>query len=508
MIKRISTPGFLGIFLGMLLGWMPLQANPEAIFQDARIVAAKEHLIHFRFADAERILRPMVKNEKDELTRAVAAYHLATMASWRYFFDPTNDNFEAYKLEADRFRSETRYLADVKWRRFLTGEAAFQKAGILSIRNDMLNAAMSAREAYNAYTKCIEEFPDFVEVQKSMGIMEVMIGSAPRTVRGLLSVVGFSGDVQVGLDHLMVSAQKSQWVREEAIMFYAFMDESLNDARRNGVHELEALVQKNPESPMLNYVLGYLYRNLHMVDQAVPLLEKSVRDRANKSVFSPAMFDYYLADAYFRQNRLDEAIQIFRRFIQDFAGTSLKSAAWLRIGWALELKGDRAGAIVAYQHVQDDASNSDENAYRQSKIRVQTPMTPVEKLLLQTQNAADAGHNDEAIQLATQIIEDQTATPVNRAEAHYRLGQALQRKGQFAEALLPYQKAVDEPGDPLAKWGPYSQFYIGECLEALGRKNEAIAAYRKTLNYKEKFDYHVGLEQQARAALSRVNARS
>ena len=60
------------------------------------------------------------------------------------------------------------------------------------------------------------------------------------------------------------------------------------------------------------------------------------------------------------------------------------------------------------------------------------------------------------------------------------------------------------PGDVLAKWGPWSQYHIGEVYEEQGNRDEARRAYRAALDYEEEFDYHKAQEQRARTALGRL----
>ncbi len=93
---------------------------------------------------------------------------------------------------------------------------------------------------------------------------------------------------------------------------------------------------------------------------------------------------------------------------------------------------------------------------------------------------------------------------MERAEAAYRTGSALQSLERWDEALGYFRLARDRPGDPLAKWGPWSEYHLGEVHEALGETAEARAAYRRVLDNEAEFDYHKALEQRTRTALERL----
>ena len=110
----------------------------------------------------------------------------------------------------------------------------------------------------------------------------------------------------------------------------------------------------------------------------------------------------------------------------------------------------------------------------------------------------------DAVRTVQPVLGDPAAEPVHRAEAAYRSGRAYQALGDGAEALRHYGIAVSNPGDPLAKWGPWSQYYIGEVHEERGDREAARRAYRAVLANEAEFDYHKALEQRARTALGRL----
>src|SRR5690606_7444404 len=135
---------------------------------------------------------------------------------------------------------------------------------------------------------------------------------------------------------------------------------------------------------------------------------------------------------------------------------------------------------------------------------LERPLTETERTLLLGQNLYDGGRDREAITTLQPVLTSSSVEDVQRAEAAYRSGRAYQSLQNWDEALRHYRIAVERPGDPLAKWGPWSQLYIGEVYEALGDRDAARAAYRAALDNETEFDYNQALEQRARTALGRL----
>lgn len=496
------------IFLWLLLACTSVMAQSK---RDLPITHAlkqgREAFFAFRINQATQQFRQVIQNDKDPVNQAMAQYHLSAMAVWQFGFGQTTAGLNEFKTQNAALNTALRYVNDPLWRRFLTAESAMHRAIVGVLRNDMLGAAMSGREAYNNYVWCIEQDPYFEEAYKGMGLMQVLIGSAPRAYQGLLGFLGYRGTVQDGLNHLERAIKKAKWVQEEAAIYFALSDEILNQNERNGIQKLSELQKVYPQSPLFNFLYGYALRNKFKAREALPYLEAAARSGKKSETVSPAIFLFYLGELYFRLNQYDEAIRDFTRFTQEFEGTTLVGQAYFKMGQALEMGGDRTAAVAMYQKVKAGfAYDMDEFALRQAALRIETPMTPVEKQLLRLQNASDAGDYAFVLTEVENILSQTTISSVNLAEAHYRKGLALQKAQRYEEAIVFYARAVQNPGDPLAKWGPYSQLYIGECYEALQQPENAILAYRKALMYREKFDYHKGLEQRAKTALSRLKA--
>jgi len=436
---------------------------------------------------------------------AAARFHLAKTALWRAMILEQGPLYDRFFERSDSLLAVLGPLPDSPWKTHFRAEAELQRAIVHGKKAEYARAAMAMRQAYNHFERNVKEHPTFFESYVGMGLCHVAVGSVPKKFRWLLNLMGFGGTVAEGLREMRVAADRSTYYREEATVYFAFTDQIINEAKEDGLERLAALHRRHPESPVTGYVYGLGLLNDRRAADAEAVLRRA-QDRLDApGTFALPYVTYYLADALFAQDRFEEAALLFQRFLRDFPGQALVAQAHLHAGLALEMSGRRADALAHYERIRvREDYDSDAAARRQAEDRLAAPMTPHERALLLGRNALDSGRYREAVATLQPVLGDQAAPAVQRAEAAYSSGRAYHFLGKHREAIRHYRFAVDRPGDPLAKWGPWSQFYIGEAHEADGEHAAARAAYERALAYDGAFAYHKALEQRARAALSRL----
>jgi tetratricopeptide (TPR) repeat protein len=301
------------------------------------------------------------------------------------------------------------------------------------------------------------------------------------------------------------SAARSAYYRDEASMIFALTDLLVNDSKQGGMEYVVAMRRRHPTSPLVSYIHGFALLTQRDATGAETALRNAARQLQTPGTFTMPYVDYFLGEALFRQNEFAEAARYFQRYVKTFPGQALLAQAYLHVGLSLDMTGDRAGAIRAYERVRTrEDYDSDAAALREAKERIAAPLTARERALLLGRNAFDGGRYREAVKTVQPVLGDQQAPPVERAEAAYRSGRAYQVLKEWDEALRHYEFAINRPGDPLAKWGPWSLFYTGEVHEAMGNRAAARAAYEQALANEQPYEYNKALQQRAKAALGRL----
>ncbi|MDT0630492.1 tetratricopeptide repeat protein [Rubrivirga litoralis] len=453
----------------------------------------------FRLDDARRAFRRLGELEPRS---TAGAYGLESAALWASL--AAEDD-----AALDRFYVLNDSLADL-------ADRASTPAGRLAAATARLHRAiaMGRQERYAraglAFRDACGRFRDLdaavgPDADFGRGVCEVAAGAIPRQYRFLARLLGFSGSVAGGLERLDAAGRGGGALAAESVIGLAISDATLNERRGGGVARVEALADAHPDSPLVAYLEGYLL----LLDRRAEDAEAAFR-RARAALDAPGVTDIPLVDAnlgvaLFRQDRFDEARELLEAFVRTYRGPSLVAQSTLMAGIAAEMSGDRRGAEALYRRVRARRDyDSDVSAEREAERRLEAPMTASERALLLGQNAFDAGRYEDAVRVLQPIVTGADLPALDRAEAAYRTGRAYQATEQWADALRHFKLAIDNPGDPLAKWGPWALYHTGEVYEAEGQTAEAREAYEGVLDNETEFDYHKSLEQRTRAALERL----
>ena len=466
----------------------------------ARLYAeGREAALAFRLDDARAAFGRLGAAEPRS---PAGAYGLETVALWRALIAEDD-------AALDRFYALNDSLADVAddvgtpAGRLAAATARLHKAIALGRQERYARAGLAFRDACGRFRDLGDAAgPD---ADFGRGVCEVAAGAVPRKYRFLARLFGFSGDVAGGLDRLGRAGRGGGAQAAEAVIGLAVSDATLNERRAGSVARLEALADEHPESPLVAYLEGYLL----LLDRRAADAEAALR-RARRLLDAPGtapipLVDANLGFALFRQDRFADAAPLLEDFARGYRGQSLVAQATLQAGLAYEMAGDRRRAEALYRRVRAARDyDSDQAAEREAERRLEAPLTASERALLLGQNAFDSGRYDEAVRVLQPVVTGRDLPALDRAEAAYRTGRAYQATERWAEAVRHFRLAVDSPGDPLAKWGPWSLYHVGEVYEAEGRDAEARDAYEAVLDNEAEFDYSKSLEQRARTALERL----
>ena len=434
-----------------------------------------------------------------------ARFHLAKTALWRAMILEQEPLYARFFERSDSLLAVLDGVPESAWRTHFRAETELHRAIVHAKKAEYARAALALRQAYNHFERNVTRHPAFFESYVGMGLCHVAVGSVPKKFRWLLNLMGFGGTVAEGMDEMRAAAERSTYYREEASVYLAFTDLLINEGKGDGLERLAALYRQHPESPVAGYAYGLGLLEERRAADAETVLRHALDRLGTPGTFPIPYVTFYLADALFAQDRFEEAARLFQRFLRDFPGEALVAQAHLHTGIALEMSGRRAEALAHYERIRvREDYDSDAAARREAEDRLAAPMTAHERALLLGRNALDSGRYREAVATLQPVLGDQTVPAEQRAEAAYSSGRAYHFLGEHREALRHYRFAVDRPGDPLAKWGPWGQLYIGEVHEAEGDRAAAKEAYERALAYDGAFAYHKALEQRARAALDRL----
>jgi tetratricopeptide (TPR) repeat protein len=478
-----------------------LIANPESANLLAR---ARTEILSGRLNQGEATLYQLADREDGS---AAAYHHLATHSLLKVLLFDRQSDYSQFFERSDSLREILSDQDRSRDRRFLTGEADFQRALAWAKKGSYVRAAMAGVSAYRILSRIVEVDPQYLEAYKSLGILHTLLGTLPSRYRRILSVFGFETDVDVGLDQLVVAAEETAYGRPESLVLMSILDSFNLPTRVKAAEALRDLYDEYEESPLFALVLvDALLRKRGVVEAEAVLQETLARSATNPDVIHIEYLQAFLADVRFKQERWEEAARGYAAFREAYGGSALKSVSALRQGLSLEMAGRRSDAEAVYRSlVAGRDFDSEEASARGARLRLATPMGEAAMTLLRARCAYDRSDVARADSLLSRLESSELeGVAALSGEISYRRARLLDETGQDDEAIPHYQAAIERPGDAAAKWAPYGLYYLGRIHEEAGRAQEARAAYRRVVDYKGDYDYRGTNERLALFALERV----
>lgn len=469
----------------------------------AAYAEGRDATLAFRLGEARAAFARVARAEPASLA---GAYGLETAALWEALVaerDAERDRFYALN---DSLTDLADRLPDGPESDLWTATASLHRAILLGRQERYSKAGLTFRGACGTYRDLAALPSPAPDALFGQGLCEVAAGAVPRKYKWLARLLGFSGTVAGGTEHLVAASEGDGVQGVEATVALSIVDRTLNEGRGSGLERIQALAAIHPESPILAYFLGYQLLTDRRPVEAEVALRRSAEALAAPGATPLPFIDAHLGTALFRQGRFEEAISHLEGFARSFRGDALVANTMLMAGIAYEMTGDRPRAEALYRRVRARRDyDIDLAAARQAALRLATPMTPAGRVLVLGETAYDSGRYQDAIDRLQPIVTDASLPDIDRAEAAYRTGRAYQALRKWDDALRHFQLATARPGDPQAKWGPWALYHTGEVHEAAGDKEPARRAYRAVLDNEAEFDFSKSLEQRTRTALERLD---
>nr|HPM30570.1 hypothetical protein [Chryseolinea sp.] len=106
---------------------------------------------------------------------------------------------------------------------FLLAEIRLQWAFVYLKFGHEFDAALSLKQSYSLVQEIKKRYPSFKAIQKTSGILEVIVGSVPEKYDWLLSLMGIKGSIDQGLTELNALRKSESDLSLEADLLYVLV---------------------------------------------------------------------------------------------------------------------------------------------------------------------------------------------------------------------------------------------------------------------------------------------
>ena len=389
------------------------------------------------------------------------------------------------------------------YRQFLKAEIRLHWAFVKLKFGKEMAASWDIIKAYKLLAENAQKFPDFVPTYKSLGLLHVLIGSAPQNYQWVAKLLGLRGNIQQGLREVQRVAKTDSLFKTEAQLIAILLHAYVLKYSEKQNQDLLQLLHSHPDNLLLQFFGVTVSMKDGRGQQALQLLE----NRPTGAVYLPFPFlDYLKGEILLQKGQYAAAETQLNLFLGNYKGQNflkdvhlkLFLCNWLNNNEITAQKYLKKIATVGQTVVESDkAAQQFTDNFLKGKVQVS------QKILMKARLAFDGGYLDTALQTLKPLTETSFANPRDRAEFNYRLGRIHQRLHEPDLAIGCYDRAVVLSAAEHYYFGATAALQLGYIYQAKNQKNKAILAFRQALNY-PKHEYKNSTDNKARAALTEM----
>lgn len=364
-------------------------------------------------------------------------------------------------------------------------------------------AASEIKEAYNLLESNIKKHPDFLPNNKTMGMLETLVGTVPGNYQWVVSIVGMDGDIEQGMEKVeQVINSKSTLnyipqLKQEALFIYVYLQMFVVKKSQ----EAWELVKKNTKDYKTNLLSSYLRANIAIrskkTDEAIRVLTSRPRSKEYHKFY---YLDYLLGKAKMYRGDAD-AHKYFKIYVSFHTGKNFIKGAYMHLSWFYYLKHNDKKYKVYKSMVKTfgiEKVSEDKKAMKFAK-NANTP----DKTLLTTTLNFDGGYLNKALAtLNTKSINSYTDKEL-KLEYSYRKARVLHEKGKTDDAVDLYKKVIADGAKSTSYFAANSSLMLGDIYEELGLKSTACTYYKRCSSFPNK-QYKNSIGQKAKAGQKRL----
>lgn len=377
---------------------------------------------------------------------------------------------------------------------------------MLNLNKNLIGAAFSGKTGYGILEDLVKEKPDYYDAYMGLGLYKIAIGFVPGKYQWLLSVIGFSGNLKEGKQHLETAYQKGRFSSVEARVYLAFFSiKEREESSFEAVNIMEGLIKEYPSSPVFKLFLASLYQQMNMMDESIALTGTALEQNTNSLQNEMKKGAYsILGTAYFRKNDYPAAIKNFEEHLKYVHPEDRYNVSLFLLGIAYEMTGNKPAALEYYSRTRDKFINERDGEgekffLRLAEQRKSRSMNRFDSLLILTMNKRECGELDLAINDYTLLLDEnytgKKLTGDDLLKIYFELGNSYFLKKDFVNAEKYYKMCMDTPEKNESWIKPHAMFELGKLYRKLGKNEQAeeLFALMKDIN---DFDFEVFLDMR------------
>jgi tetratricopeptide (TPR) repeat protein len=427
-------------------------------------------------------------------------------------------NFNRDSIAQKKFFDLSERVIDICERRLTRNKddatAKFFLGGIYGYRGlayqrdgSILKAAWDGRKGYGFLKEAVSD-TTMIDAQMGFGLFSYLVAKVPKSFRWILNVLGFSGDLEGGLNSLKLAAEKGTYTRSEAAFYLsAFL---YNERRYDEAYlYLRRLLEKHPENTLFLILYAQWEFRQERLESALQTVKKAIEINERKKVKYGGEFAYSVLATYtFLQGDFAGARVHYESYLKQAANPrAVPNTAYYRLGICYELTGDRGPAIWAYSQMQPAELGKgnpwDAYYYRKGQELLKRPLDEIDRTLILADNAQSLKKYTAARNYYNSLLQKNPIDNDRLALALYGLAQIAKEEEKFDEALRNGQRLLALKFEREAWLYPHTYLLLGQIYARQGAVAEARRVFEAAKRY-DRYDFQMRVESRIEEELEKL----
>lgn len=477
--------------IACLFLFLTTSAHAQEWHFDENTQKAYDLVLNLQLEEAKVLIPTPVSPQEHYVVSLAEALELILTEDTEHFEEYEN-NFEALLDRKTKLTS----AEDL----FLQAEIGLQWAFVHLKFGHEFDAALNLRQAFHTTQEIKKRFPKFTAVNKTSGLLEVIVGSVPEKYTWVLQLLNIEGNTEIGLEELESIRKSDHVLSFESELLYALTEGFVLQRPEVGMRAIREQLAEHPNNRLALFIAASLAMKNAQGAEALNYLN-------SLNAGSPDLHIYYAeylkGEIYLQKSEYLNSISSFRWFINHYKGQNYIKDAYYKIGLCYWLNGNINDAHHYFQLTKQNgraASEADKYAAR-SVSEVEEPNIKLTRIRF----ATDGGFYDDAKKYLNDVTDADLPTKRDKVEFAYRKARLAHKTNDIESAKKLYQSTIELNGHDNWYYAPNSWLQLGYIAVAEKDPN-ASKYFSRCLEYKN-HEYKNSIDTKAKSAIAQLKKR-
>jgi tetratricopeptide (TPR) repeat protein len=477
--------------IACLFLFLAISTNAQEWHFDENTQKAYELVLNLQTEEA-RILIPSPKTPQEHYVMSLAEALELLVTEDAAHYEEYEDRFEALLDRKTKLTS----AEDL----FLQAEIGLQWAFVHLKFGHEFDAALNLRQAFHTTQEIKKRFPKFTAVNKTSGLLEVIVGSVPEKYTWVLELLNIEGSTEIGLEELETIRKSDHVLSFESELLYAVTQGFVLQRPDIGLQTVREQLAERPKNRLALFIGASLAMKNAQGTEALSYLTTLEHTADEMPIYYA---EYLKGEIYLQKAEYLNSISSFRWFINHYKGQNYIKDAYYKIGLCYWLNGNISDA----HHLFEQASRSGRTAteadrYAASSMsEIEEPNVKLTKIRFST----DGGFYDDAKRVIADVKESDLPTKRDKVEFAYRRARLAHKTNDIMTAKKYYRETIELSGQDNWYYAPNSWLQLGY-IGVEEKDPEAATYFSRALEYK-KHEYKNSIDTKAKSALAQLKKR-